>query len=97
VAEHLGAPVVGVAQVHGNRPGPVPMHLRDAHYRGAQMLGHGKGYVYPHDDPTGWVPQEHLPVEVAGERFYRAREHGAERQLIEQWRERRGEGDDVDG
>ena len=53
-------------------PGPVPMHLRDAHYRGAQMLGHGKGYVYPHDDPTGWVPQEHLPVEVAGERFYRA-------------------------
>ena len=83
--------------VRDRRPGPVPMHLRDAHYRGAQMLGHGKGYVYPHDDPSGWVPQEHLPVEVAGERFYRASGHGAERRLIEQWRKRRGEdaGDDV--
>ena len=42
------------------------------------MLGHGKGYVYPHDDPTGWVPQQHLPPEVAGERFYRPSSHGAE-------------------
>ena len=55
----LGA---ATAAVRDRRPGPVPMHLRDAHYRGAQMLGHGKGYVYPHDDPHGWVPQEHLPV-----------------------------------
>ena len=35
------------------QPSPVPIHLRDAHYRGAQMLGHGKGYVYPHDAPAG--------------------------------------------
>jgi putative ATPase len=83
--------------VRDRRPGAVPMHLRDAHYKGAQMLGHGKGYLYPHDDPVGWVPQEHLPVEVAGEQFYRATSHGAERRLIEQWRERRGEDADVDG
>jgi putative ATPase len=73
------------------RAGPVPIHLRDAHYRGAQMLGHGKGYVYPHDTPTGWAPQEHLPVEVAGERFYRPSRHGAEPRLVQQWRARRGE------
>jgi putative ATPase len=79
------------------------MHLRDAHYRGAQMLGHGKGYRYPHDDPTGWVPQAHLPDEVAGERFYRPAGHGAEPGLVEEWRKRRGEdavdmseGEDVD-
>ncbi len=90
---------------HGRRARPparrrCPMHLRDAHYRGAQMLGHGKGYLYPHDDPAGWVPQEHLPAEVAGERFYRPRLHGDEQRVIEQWQDRRGrrgEGDDVDG
>ncbi len=86
------------------RAGPVPIHLRDAHYRGAQMLGHGRGYVYPHDDPSGWVPQQHLPVEVAGERFYRPGDHGAEARLVEHWRRRRGDdtgdeagGDDVGG
>ena len=30
---------------------PVPLHLRDASYRGARQLGHGKGYRYPHDFP----------------------------------------------
>src|SRR5205823_8430490 len=77
--------------VRNRRAGPVPMHLRDAHYRGAQVLGHGKGYVYPHDEPDGWAPQEYLPAEVAGEQFYRARGHGAELDLVEQWRKRRGE------
>ena len=30
-----------------------PAMLRDAHYAGAKKLGHGEGYVYPHDDPRG--------------------------------------------
>jgi putative ATPase len=76
--------------VKNRRTGAVPMHLRDAHYRGAQVLGHGKGYVYPHDAPEGWVPQEHLPAEVAGERFYRPSRHGAEPALNEMWNARRG-------
>jgi putative ATPase len=88
VISALGA---ATSAVRDRRPGAVPMHLRDAHYRGAQMLGHGKGYLYPHDDPSGWVPQEHLPAEVAGEQFYRPSGHGSERDLIEQWRKRRGE------
>ncbi|MGH2687743.1 MAG: replication-associated recombination protein A, partial [Actinomycetota bacterium] len=48
----------------------VPAHLRDAHYRGAAKLGHGKGYRYPHDHPGGWVEQQYLPDEVAGRRYY---------------------------
>ena len=35
--------------------GEVPPHLRDAHYKGAQSLGHGVGYDYPHDHPEGWM------------------------------------------
>ncbi len=73
--------------------GAVPLHLRDAHYPGARTLGHGDGYQYPHDAESGWVPQEHLPVEVQGERFYRPGHHGAEDDAVQQWeRRRRGGG-----
>ncbi len=58
--------------------GEVPMHLRDAHYQGAKGLGHGKGYLYPHDDPRGWVPQQYRPEELAGRRYYHPSGHGAE-------------------
>jgi putative ATPase len=78
------------AAVRDRRTGPVPMHLRDSHYRGAQQLGHGEGYVYPHDAPQGWVPQEHLPAEVAGEQFYRPSGHGAEPELYAGLETRRG-------
>jgi putative ATPase len=66
------------------------MHLRDSHYRGAQALGHGEGYVYPHDAPQGWVPQDHMPAEVAGERFYRPSAHGAEPAMNDALEARRG-------
>lgn len=39
---------------------PVPPHLQDAHYPGAARLGRGQGYIYPHTDPLGWVPQDYL-------------------------------------
>ena len=38
----------------------IPMHLRDAHYKGASQLG-VKGYRYPHDYDTHYVPQQYLP------------------------------------
>lgn len=41
---------------------PVPMHLRDGHYKGAEKLGHGKGYKYAHDSDEGWVQQDYLGV-----------------------------------
>ena len=56
--------------------GQVPVHLRDAHYPGAAVLGHGKGYRYPHDEPNGWVDQEHRPAEVADRRYYQPTGHG---------------------
>jgi putative ATPase len=38
----------------------VPGHLKDAHYRGAEKLGHGVGYKYPHNYPEAKVEQEYL-------------------------------------
>ena len=42
---------------------PVPKHLRDGHYSGSKRLGHGQGYQYAHDSPTGHVVQDYLGVE----------------------------------
>jgi putative ATPase len=86
VVSALGA---ASAAVRDRRAGPVPMHLRDSHYKGAQALGHGEGYVYPHDAPQGWVPQDHMPAEVAGEVFYRPSVHGAEPEMYEALEARR--------
>ena len=62
--------------------GDVPIHLRDAHYRGAARLGHGKGYEYPHDDASGWIDQQYLPDDLAGHVFYDPSPHGYERRWV---------------
>lgn len=80
-----------VADVRAGGTGEVPAHLRDAHYRGAQQLGHGTGYRSPHGVPGGWVDQQYLPAELRGRTYYRPKPHGAEGRLAERWRERRGE------
>ena len=54
--------------------GEVPMHLRDAHYQGAESLGHGKGYKYPHNHEGGVVKQNYRPKEVADRVYYEATE-----------------------
>jgi len=71
--------------------GEVPMHLRSASYHGARTLGHGISYEYPHDDPRGWVPQEHRPPEVAGRVYYQPTDHGFEREIAERMRAREDE------
>src|SRR3954447_17524479 len=63
--------------------GEVPAHLRDSHYQGAASLGHGTGYVYPHDDPRGWVPQQYGPDELAATTLYEPTVHGFEREVAE--------------
>lgn len=59
---------------------PVPMHLRDGHYKGAERLGHGQGYVYSHDSPHGWVPQDYLGVP---KQYYEPVPRGREKQFLE--------------
>jgi putative ATPase len=70
-----------IADVRTGGFGRVPAHLRDAHYPGAKRLGHGKGYVYPHDTEIGIVPQQYLPDELQGRRYYEPTAHGQERDV----------------
>ncbi|MCW3494528.1 replication-associated recombination protein A [Microbacterium sp. SSM24] len=70
-----------IADVRTGGFGRVPIHLRDAHYPGAKRLGHGKGYVYPHDSDVGVSAQQYLPDELRGRRYYEPKALGAERDV----------------
>jgi putative ATPase len=72
-----------MADVRAGKAGPVPPHLRDAHYPGSRGLGHGAGYRYPHDDPRGVVTQQYPPDDLVGADYYRPGQHGAERAVAE--------------
>ena len=75
--------------VRNSRLLPVPIHLRDRHYKGAERLGHGDGYQYPHESKEGWVPQDYLGVDRS---YYEPVERGAEKlmkQRLDEFREQR--------
>ena len=72
-----------LADVKAGGSGPVPVHLRDGHYQGASALGHGKGYVYPHDVTHAVAAQQYLPDNLQGVEYYKPTQYGAERNLLE--------------
>ena len=60
----------------------VPSHLRDPS-RDGKALGHGKGYLYPHDFENHWVPQSYLPKALQGQVFYTPSNQGVEARMKE--------------
>ncbi|HSO64150.1 MAG TPA: replication-associated recombination protein A [Ornithinibacter sp.] len=75
-----------VADVRAGRGGQVPPHLRGSGYAGAARLGHGKGYVYAHDEPDGVAAQQYLPDDLAGTTdYYRPTDRGFEARLQDRW------------
>ena len=68
---------------------PVPAHLRDTHYAGAQRAGSGQGYLYPHDFPHHYVPQRYTPLEAQGMPYYQPTQEGYEEQ-VRQFRRHKG-------
>jgi putative ATPase len=73
------------ADVRAGKIGPVPAHLRDAHYAGAKKVGHGAAYVYSHDAPFGIAEQQYAPDVVKDARYYRPTNLGAESAIRERW------------
>ena len=68
-------------------PAPaVPAHLRDAHYSGAEKLGHGSGYVYSHDAPHHVARQSYFPDEIEPTVLFRPGTEGREEALAERLR-----------
>jgi putative ATPase len=71
------------ADVRNGLIGAVPAHLRDAHYPGAGKVGHGEGYLYPHDFDGGIVAQRYAPDPVADRIYYEPSGHGQEARVAE--------------
>lgn len=67
-----------VRDIREGRILPVPVHLRDSHYVGAERMGHGTGYQYAHDAPGGVASQDYLGVD---REYYRPVDRGFEAQL----------------
>ena len=71
------------ADVRNGLIGAVPAHLRDTHYPGAGKVGHGEGYLYPHDFDEGIVAQRYAPDPVADRIYYEPSAHGQEARVAE--------------
>ncbi|ACD51630.1 replication-associated recombination protein A [Clostridium botulinum] len=65
--------------------GDVPMHLKDAHYSGAQKLGVG-GYKYPHDYSNNYVKQQYMPQELRDTIYYIPQENKYEGSIKNYWK-----------
>ncbi len=78
-------------EVRTGRTMPVPVHLQDKHYKGAEKLGHGAGYKYAHDYPKHYVKQQYLPDGLEGRVFYEPSDNGYERQIREHMEWLKGE------
>lgn len=72
--------------VRGGEQHAVPLHLRNAPTKLAKTLGHGQGYRYAHDDPSGTTEMECLPEGLGGTRFYEPGGRGFEQKIAERLR-----------
>ncbi|TAM69169.1 replication-associated recombination protein A [Mycobacterium sp.] len=78
VTTALGA---AMNDIRAGKAGPVPPHLRDGHYSGAEALGNAQGYKYSHDSPDGVVAQQYPPDELVGVDYYGPTGRGGEREM----------------
>lgn len=69
-----------LADIQEGQVHPIPLHLRDAHYKSAKSRGHGVDYLYPHAH-GGWVDQQYLPDAIQKREYYEPIKTGKEKQL----------------
>jgi putative ATPase len=69
---------MAMADVRNIKTSGVPNHLRDAHYPGAEKMGHGLGYKYAHNYNNHYVKQQYLPDELVDKVYYEMSDNGEE-------------------
>ena len=65
--------------------GDIPAHLKDSHYGGAEKMGRGLTYQYPHNFPGNYVEQAYLPEVLQGSRYYTPGQNKTEQQAAQYW------------
>lgn len=73
-------------EVKLNGPQSVPLHLRNPSSKLHKDWGYGKGYLYPHNYPEGWVEQNYMPEGLQERVFYQPKENGHEGRMVTWWR-----------
>lgn len=73
---------LAIADIEAGLSGEVPLHLKDAHYKGAASLGRGIDYLYPHDYENGWVKQQYLPDKIKKKVYYKPKRTGKFEQAL---------------
>lgn len=74
-----------LADIRQGKTGDIPQHLKDCHYDGAKKLGRGLTYKYPHDYRYHWTPQQYLPDELKGTKYYEYGENKNEQAAFNYW------------
>ncbi|MFC4558914.1 replication-associated recombination protein A [Virgibacillus kekensis] len=73
-----------LSDIRKGKSGEVPVHLKDSHYAGAQKLGRGVDYKYPHNYENGWVNQQYLPEPLKNKNYYQPKDSGKFEQALKQ-------------
>ncbi len=71
-----------IADIQKGNIGDIPLHLKDAHYKGAKELGRGIEYKFPHDYESGWVRQQYLPNPLSKKIYYQPKKTGKFEQAL---------------
>ncbi|MDL2273593.1 replication-associated recombination protein A [Oscillospiraceae bacterium OttesenSCG-928-G22] len=79
-----------MADIQKGKAGDVPKHLKDSHYQGAEKLGRGIGYQYPHEFPGNYVTQQYLPDELKDTTYYVPGDNKTEQAAKQYWDEKKG-------
>lgn len=74
-----------MSDIRNGNYGPIPPHLMDSHYQGSKKLGRGLTYVYPHDYPGHWYPQQYLPDRIKDTVYYEYGENKTEQAAKAYW------------
>ena len=82
-----------LSDVENGEYGDIPEHLKDSHYGGAEKLGHGIGYKYPHNYENAYVRQQYLPDKIKDRRYYHFGNNKSEQAALAYRKKIKGEGD----
>ncbi len=79
-----------MADIAAMDTGTIPEHLQDSHYSGAEKMGHGIGYKYPHSYPEHYVKQQYLPNKIKNKIYYEYGDNKIESASKEYWKKIKG-------
>ena len=80
-----------LSDIENGVSGDIPLHLKDAHYKGAKALGRGIEYQYPHSFPNNYVKQQYLPDSIKNKKYYNAGNNKNEQTIKAYWDKVKGE------